>query len=177
MKSVYRYITLLVSVAMIVALSGCGYNIGYTTMHPDIKSIAIAPVTNDTVVYNASSLVRGMLCEAFNVDGSMKLEDMTKADCIVYCRITQATFSEVTRGSSRRYEDDDFRTGEWQANLTAEFCVIIPGRKEPLVPLRSVTGSAYYQIQADPTTNRMYGIQQAGYDMAKKIVTSITEAW
>ena len=76
MKSVFRYITLLVSVGAIVSISGCGYNIGYTSMHPDIKSIAIAPVKNNTVVYNAASLVRGMLCEAFNVDGSMKQSDM-----------------------------------------------------------------------------------------------------
>jgi hypothetical protein len=169
----------ILSMTMIVALSGCGYSIGTSMMHPQIKSIAIAPVTNDTVTYNVSALVRGMLCETFNVDGSVKLKDMSKADCILYCRVTQIVVNQVTRGGNRNHgsDDDDFRTGEWKVTITAEITVIIPGRKEPLLPVRNVTGSAFYQIQADPTTNRRYGIEQAGYDMSKKIVVAVTQAW
>ena len=169
----------ILSLSAVVALSGCGYKIGTSLMHPQIKSIAVAPVTNDTVTYNAAALVRGMLCEAFTVDGSLKLKDMSKADCILYCRVTQVKVNQVVRSDSgsKGSDNDDYRTGEWRVTVSAEYTVIIPGRKEPLIPLRKVRGSAFYQIQADPSTNRRYGVQQAGYDLSKKIVVAITEAW
>ena len=174
-----KNILILFSICLVVALPGCGYRIGTSMMHPQIKSIAVAPVVNDTTVYNASALLRGMMCETFNVDGSLKLEDMSKADCIIYCRLVDVKVNQVTRGrnNNNNDDDDDFRSGEWRVTLTAEITVIIPGRKEPLLPIRKVTGSDFYQIQADPTTNRRYGIQQAGYDMAKKIAVDVTEAW
>ena len=57
------------STLLLLALffSGCGYRIG-NLGHPQLKSVAIAPVVNDTLAYNASAEMRGQLAERFQVD-------------------------------------------------------------------------------------------------------------
>ena len=75
--------------------TGCGYRVG-SLMHPQIKSIAIAPVTNDTMMYNVAAQMRGLLAECFQSDGSLKLVNEGTADCILYAKVTSATFSQVS---------------------------------------------------------------------------------
>ena len=68
---------------LLVVCGGCGYRVG-SLMHPQIKTVAVAPVQNETVEYNLTAQVRNLLCERFMVDGSLKLVDEKEADCIVY---------------------------------------------------------------------------------------------
>ena len=58
--------------------SGCGYKIG-NMGHPQLKSVAIAPVVNDTLAYNAAANMRGQLAECFQTDGTMKLTQHKKS--------------------------------------------------------------------------------------------------
>ena len=59
---------------LLVVCGGCGYRVG-SLMHPQIKTVAVAPVQNETVEYNLTAQVRNLLCERFMVDGSLKLVD------------------------------------------------------------------------------------------------------
>ena len=61
--------------------AGCGYKFG-STMHPQITSVAVAPVTNETLSYNASAVLRQKLTELFTTDGSLKLKSIGNADTI-----------------------------------------------------------------------------------------------
>ncbi len=166
---------LLCLAALPVLSGGCGYRVG-SLMHPQIQTVAVAPVTNETLAYNVASQVRGLLCEAFMVDGSLKLVDEKSADCIVYARVTQITFSESSWSSSDD-DDDLFTPNEWNCNLTIEYTVIIPGRATPLVSARTATGSVIFQGGADLEIGRLNGIRQAAYMAAKNVVSGVTEAW
>ena len=64
---------------LLVVCGGCGYRVG-SLMHPQIKTVAVAPVQNETVEYNLTAQVRNLLCERFMVDGSLKLVDEKEAD-------------------------------------------------------------------------------------------------
>ncbi len=164
-----------IGLGMLLFSSGCGYQVG-SLMHPQVKTIAIAPVVNDTLSYNASAEMRNLLSEQFMLDGSLKVVSLSKADCQVFVRITQVAFSEVT---SRSYDDEDeiFVPDEWRTTVTAEFSVIIPGRREALVPRRTVTGSANFQAPGDMDASRRRGIQQACREAAKQVVEFTTTAW
>lgn len=155
-------------------LAGCGYHLG-TFMHPQVKSIAIAPVVNDTTAYNVSAEMRGKLTEAFMHDGSLRIENLREADCILHARIKSIAFAEVREASYDR--DVTYRAAEWQARIEVEFSVIIPGREGHLIRPRTVSGTANFQVQADMDTNRRYGVQQAAWNAAKTIVDYTTEAW
>ena len=154
---------------------GCGYQIGFIG-HPQIRSVAIAPVVNETVAYNVASEVRGLLCERFMSDGTLKLEDIKKADCIVYARVTDILFSEIS-WSDVDDKDEIYLPNEWRVSMTIEYSVILPGRNEPLLASRTASGSADFQTGPDMEIGRRNGIRQAAYDAARNVVAGVTEAW
>ena len=43
-------------------------------MHPQLNRVAVAPVTNETLSYNAAAILRNKLTEVFTTDGSLKLK-------------------------------------------------------------------------------------------------------
>ena len=159
--------------ASVAFLCGCGYRIG-SLMHPQIESIAIAPVTNETVAYNLAPQVRGLLCETFQQDGSLQLRRESSADCILYARITGVSFSSSTWSST--YDDENYVPSQWSVKVTIEYTVVIPGELKPLVKGKQ-TGSATFMTGADMEAGRTNGIRLAAFDAAKKIVHSVTEAW
>jgi outer membrane lipopolysaccharide assembly protein LptE/RlpB len=166
-----------INVLLMITLSmaGCGYHVGASMMHPQIKTIAIAPVKNDTLEPNVSAEMRGMLSEQFCIDGSMKVKSMEKADCIIYCVVTKVETTSTQEDSTNNQMN--YRPAEWTVQVTAQFTVIIPGRAKPLLATRAETGSAIYQVLADHDISRRRGIQMACREAAENIVVDVTEAW
>ena len=163
-----------ITILLLMLTSGCGYHMG-SIAHPQVKTIAIAPVTNETLAYNAAADLRGMLCDQFMFDGSLKIKEQGTADCIVYAKILSVLTREVLVASYNN--DQTYQAAEWEATVKVEFTVIIPGRKNPLVSKRTVEGSANYQVQADVETNRRRGILMASRAAAQKVVQYTTEAF
>ncbi len=159
----------------ILLSGGCGYRVG-SLMHPQIKTIAIAPVTNETLLYNLSADVRGLLAERFMTDGSLKVVNMDEADCILYAKVVDARFSEVS-WSSRNEKEDYFVPNQWRATLAIEYSVILPGRGTPLFGSRTASGSAEFETGPDMEIGRSYGVRQAAYAAAKNVVSGVTEGW
>ena len=159
----------------LLLLPGCGYQVG-SLMHPQIKTVAIAPVVNETVHYNLSADVRSLLAERFMTDGSLKVVDMSEADCIVYARILSVKFSEVA-WTSREERDDLIVPNQWKADLMIEYSVILPGRGTPLLGNRTTSGSAEFETGPEMEIGRSYGIRQAAYAAAKNVVSGVTEGW
>ena len=168
-----RMILLMVCPALML-LAGCGYRIG-SLMHPQIESIAIAPVTNETVAYNLGPQVRGLLCEMFQQDGSLQLRRESNADCILYARVIRVSFTKSSWSSSN--DENKFVPVEWKVEIKIEYSVVIPGELKPLVSKREVGGSATFMTGADMETGRMSGVRQAALMAAKEIVSQVTEAW
>ena len=163
-----RYLGLAAVAAAMLFCGGCGYRIG-SLVHPQLKTVAVAPVQNETLEYNLTAQVRNLLCERFMTDGSLKLVDEKEADCIVYARIVDAKYAEVSWAESTRAEDgeDILLPNEWSVTLVIEYTVIIPGRVQPLVSARRVSGTANFQTGPDQLTGRISGVLHAAYAAAK----------
>lgn len=159
--------------ASVMLLCGCGYRIG-SLMHPQINSIAIAPVVNETVAYNLAPQVRSLLCEVFQQDGSLQLRRESNADCILYARIINIKFSSSTWSS--RYDEENYVPTEWKVNVTIEYTVVIPGELKPLAK-GNAEGSSTFMTGADMETGRTNGVRLAAFDAAKNIVHQVTEGW
>lgn len=163
----------LLAIAAALLLTGC-YHWG-SLMHPQIKSIAVAPVVNETAAYNLASEMRMALNEQFMVDGSLELKSLNTADCILNARVLAVTYIEVSDDS---YDDDViYRPTEWRVNVTMEFTVTIPGKREPLISTRTVQGESLFQVQADLETNRHQATLRACANAAQRAVVATTEAW
>ena len=166
-------VLVIAAAAALSILCGCGYRIG-SLMHPQIESIAIAPVINETIAYNLAPQVRGLLCETFQQDGSLELRRESNADCILYARVTSIKFSSVEWSST--YDDENFLPTEWSVTVTIEYSVVIPGELKPLAKGKA-TGLANFMTGADMEAGRANGTRLAAFDAAKKIVHQVTEAW
>ena len=155
--------------------SSCGYYHMGSLMHPQVKSIAISEIRNDTKEPLLTEVVRTQLAGQFQFDNSLQLKSKEKADCILYCRITDVETRSIRFDSTD--SEKTYRPAEFSITIKAEFTVLIPGRAEPLIQKRSVTGTTNYQYNADPNAGKYYGMRQAAYNLANKIVEYTTEAW
>jgi hypothetical protein len=103
---------------------GCGYTVG-PLGHPQLESVAVAPVINDTLAYNASAALRGLLCERITTDGTLKLKTVESADCIVYAKVKKVEYQALNYGSMPN-GDDTLLANEWSCTVTVSFSLILP---------------------------------------------------
>ena len=156
-------------------LSSCGYYHMGSMMHPQIKTIAISAIRNDTREPLLTELARTQIAARFQSDNSLKLVSKEEADCILYVRLVKVTTSMSRYNPG--YEEDEYRPAEFRLNLTAEMEVLIPGRSDPLIPKRSISAGANYQYNVDPQVGKYYGLRQACFNLGGEIVEYTTEAW
>ena len=153
---------------------GCGYHMG-SLMHPQIKTIAIGPVKNETIAPFLSAYMRQALCEQFQFDGSLKLKGVKEADCVLYGKVTKIETKGVKEDSNDNLQT--YRASEWRATVTFEFVVIVPGKEKLLINNRIVTGASNFQVMADQAVTKVRGFQQACRDAAQQAVIYTTEGW
>lgn len=165
-----------IALACAVLLTGtaCGYRLG-SIMHPQIKTVAIAEVKNETGEALAAALLRNLLAERFQFDNSLKLVSPARADCIVYARILKVENVGVIWRSHDN--EQTYRPSEFRITAEVEFTVLIPGQAKPLVPRTTTAGYAIYLYTADPAIGRENGLRQAFLKIADNIVHAATEAW
>lgn len=166
---------LLLASCCIIFAASCGYYHMGSMMHPQIQTIAISTIRNDTREPLLTELARQQIAAQFQSDNSLKLVSKEEADCILYVRLVSVSTSMLRYKPS--YEDDDYRPAEFHVDLKAEMEVLIPGRSEPLIKKRSVSGSSNYQYNVDPQVGKYYGMRQACFDLGSQIVEYTTEAW
>jgi len=165
---------LLAALLLLAAAGGCGYRHA-NLMHPQVHTIAIAPVKNETLEPMAGPFVQQSLREQFSLDGSLKVKELEEADCILYGRVTEVKTMHTATDTKNNMQD--YRAAEWAVRVTLEYVVIVPGRANELVPRRQVSGTARYQVTTDPDTARRRGVMQACRNAAQAAVIYTVEAW
>ena len=172
----YNLLFLPVLCFMLCFTGGCGYHIGVRgMMHPQIKTVAIAPIQNNTLEPLVSDVLRMQLAGEFQRDGALKLKNLATADCVVYAVITEV--------QNRTVEDASFdggvtfRPAKFQLTVQVSFKVVIPGSGNMLVKNGSARGSAIYEILSDQATARSSALKFACFHVAQKMVSQTTEAW
>jgi len=169
-----RKVFLLPAAALLLSLSGCGYHVG-SIGHPQIKTVAIAEVKNETFEVLASTLLRNVLAERFMFDNTLKLTSMEKADCIVYARVLNVYNRSISWKRTSRVED--YRANEYTLSIQVEYTVLIPGSAKPLVPKNTAIASSTYLFAHDPAIGRANALKQCMLRIADQIVSATTEAW
>lgn len=169
-----RPILLLIVLLFSVSLSGCGYRVG-SLCHPQVKTIAIADVKNETYEVLVSALLRNTLAERFQFDNSLKLTSMEKADCIVYARVLEVNNISVSYRNFNNVES--YRPNDYRLSIKVEYTVLMPGKPAPLVKKKTASSSCLYQFTHDPAIGRENALRQCVLRVADTIVSNTTEAW
>ncbi|MBE6402262.1 MAG: hypothetical protein IKD10_10460 [Lentisphaeria bacterium] len=170
----FRFFSILsCALFLAAATAGCGYKIGFIK-HPQLDSIAVAPVINETEIYNAASDMRMMMSEAIMQDGTYKLSDLRRADAILYITVQNIAFGEAVRATVEN--EVEYRPDEWRALMIVTYKLIVPGQGKPLLSGRK-EGHIRFQAGADVESGRLRAVRQVSYVTAQKIIQSITEGW
>ena len=170
------FIYFVISILSLLFLTSCGYHMG-SIAHPQVKTIAIAPIKNETYTPNAAEYMRQALSESFQKDGSWKIKGMSEADCIMYARVLNIKITATNITSNTSNASITYVTSLFTMNITLEFTVIVPGRSNPLIATTQISNSTQYQVPADIYTAQQSALQQACYMVAMDAVSATTEAW
>jgi hypothetical protein len=176
MKIKQNLIYSVICIFLLLILNSCGYHIG-SIAHPQIKTIAIAPIKNETYIPNAAEYMKQALSESFQKDASWKIKGIEEADCIMYARILDIKITATNISSNKSNSSITYMTSLFSMTVTLEFTVIIPGRSKPLVSTTQVSDTTQYQVPADLYTAQQSALQQACYTVAMDAVSATTEAW
>jgi len=155
-------------------LCGCGYSMG-NLGNPQIKTIAIAPIKNQTYIPNMSEKMRKVLHDRFQFDGSYKVVSMDRADCVLYGNIKAIEMTAYSTGYSK--EGITYITQEFGLIIQFEFTIVVPGQTKPLLPSTEVAGQSIMQMPTDYYTAQQNAMEQASYQVAIMVVSASTENW
>ena len=164
-----------------VVLSACrGYHVG-NLKHPDIDSIAVMPVENESNRPQLSIDIQSGLRMAIQGDGTYKLKDSKHADCIIYAKVLEGRTIGVGttyRADSKNNDDgNNYGTTMYKYMVTVEYTVLLPGQNRPLIKTAVVTGENRFSAMPDIEQSRVLAAKIAADDAAKTIISNITEAW
>lgn len=159
---------------------GCAHYHTGSVMHPQVHSIAIARVRNQTDEPRLATQLQDKLRAAFMLDHSLAVvDDPSQADSLLEARVLKyeyvaagSTSNQATNKSQRA-----FVTNLYQVIVTVEFTVKLPDRAEPLLSTRGVTGTAEFTDLADLEIARRQAFGVALAEAARRVVSGVTEAW
>jgi hypothetical protein len=180
-----RVCWLMVSMAILagVVSSGCrSYRTG-NLVHPQLSTIAIGEVRNETDEPALAVVLRKKLAEQVMRDGSLRLVDAEIADIIVVATIPKYETARSAAAKLRSESDlpderSTYRTSFYEVKVDVEYSVLVPlQNNRVLMPRRKTVGEARFPQMPDLDVSRQSGLQQALHDAATQIITSITEAW
>lgn len=157
-----------------VLVAGCGYSMG-NLGNPQIKTIAIAHIKNQTYIPNMSEYMRKALHDRFQYDGSYKVVSIDRADCVLYGNIKKIEMTAYNTGYSK--EGITYITNEFGLIIQFEFSIVVPGQSKPLLPNTEVAGQSIMQMPTDYYTAQQNAMKQACLQTAIMTVSASTENW
>jgi hypothetical protein len=167
--------------ACLILAGGCArYHTG-SVMHPDVRTIAIPAVANDTDEPRLGSLAQSKLRAGFSRDGSLRvLDDESAADCVLDATVVSYAYrsrGQVRTGSDDDEQEDVYVSAIYAVTVTIRYQVTQPGQDEPLLTWRTAVGEAEFSELPDLEVARADAWRIALADAAEGVVYGVTEAW
>ncbi len=158
---------------MILALAGCGYGFRGTVSNlpPEIKTVAIPFLVNQTGETGLEEILTQALIREFNRSKLLKLTDIQQADSILK--------GQITGVSSGAVAFEDTRTAlERRVLLRTSLELIRTDNRQVLWRNRGLSEGEDYDVDADPAVteeNRQKALTKAAKNLAVKAHDAIFE--
>ena len=167
------------------ALSGClGYHIGPAKPNylGDVHTIAIPTFENKTLVPRIEVLVTDTVIKQFQQDGTYKIANGDKADATL-----KGEISRVSRSPARSVVGNVLATSEFNLTLHVKYRLVgldgkvlgqvgdVVGTTSFFVSSSSTTSNQ--QVLGDVTTDERQALPLATEELAKRLVTQLSEGW
>ncbi|MEN9360411.1 MAG: hypothetical protein RL095_1946 [Verrucomicrobiota bacterium] len=169
---------LLATFLAIAGFAACGYH-HESLAHPQIRSVAIGAIDNDSEDPRLGILMNEALKEAVMHDGSFRLVSVDEADVIITGRFGEIKQQGVgyRRGDSATDKDASrtYRNDSYRSNLSFDYKLAT--RKGLPIRQGEQGASAIFVESLDFQSDRREALKVACRRLAGKVVVSLSEGW
>ena len=157
-----------------LCLSGClGYHIGPVKPYylRDVHTIAIPTFANKTLLPRIEVLVTDTVIKQFQQDGTFRIASEANADATLKGEIIR-----LDRTPARFVRGNVLATREFALTLRVKYSLV--GRNgETLAIPNEANGSTSFFVGTDVTTDERQALPLATEQLAKNLVTQLSEGW
>ena len=161
------------SLLLALLVGGCaGYRLGPATpAHlSHIKTIAVPTFANTTLVPRIEALVTGTVIKQFQQDGTFRIASEGQADAVLKAEIVA-----VGRNPARSVRGNVLSTTEFNLNLSVRYSLV--GRDGKPLSAGGASGSTSFFVGSDVSTDERQALPLAAEEMAKQLVSQLSEGW
>lgn len=159
---------------LVSLLSGCaGYHLGPAkpAYLREIHSIAIPTFRNTTLIPRTEVLVTGTVIKQFQQDGTFRIVNEGNADAILKGEIVI-----VGRSPARSVRGNVLATTEFNLTLRVRYTLV--GRDgKTLTGPADAAGSTSFFVGEDVSTDERQALPLAAEELAKQLVSQLSEGW
>ncbi len=155
-----------------LGLTGCaGYRLG--PVGPlSYRSVAVPMFQNDTPQPQLEAQLTNAILKRLHADGSLRVESESQADVLLRGRITQ-----YSRSALRYVPTDDRAVREYRLIITAEIEARQARTGAVALKRRVLSGQADVFVGSDLQSAELQAVPLAADDLARKVVSLLTESW
>jgi hypothetical protein len=164
---------LLAAVLACLGLTGClGYHIGPVKPQylRDVHSIAVPTFENKTLLPRIEVLVTGTVIKQFQQDGTFRIAN-SGADATLKGEIIR-----INRSPARSVVGNVLATTEFNLAVRVKYKLVGPDGKQ-IGPPGEVTGTTSFFVGTDVTTDERQALPLATEELARRLVTQLSEGW
>jgi hypothetical protein len=162
------------SLLLAFLVGGCaGYQLGPATPAHlrNIKSIAVPTFANTTLVPRIEVLVTSTIIKQFQQDGTFRIAGEDQADATLKGEIVA-----VGRAPARSLRGNVLSTTEFNLNLSVRYTLV--GRDGKVLGYPgSAGGSTSFFVGSDVSTDERQALPLAAEELAKHLVSQLSEGW
>lgn len=156
-----------------VLLEGCaGYQLGPATPSylRNVHSIAVPTFTNNTLEPRLEVLVTNTAIKQFQQDGTFRIATADTADATLKAEIVS-----VGRNPARSVRGNVLSTTEFNLSITVKYTLL--GRDGKQLTAGGVAGSTSFFVGSDVNTDQRQAMPLAAEELARHLVSQLSEGW
>ena len=155
-------------------LEGCaGYHLGPATPGylKNVHSIAIPTFSNSTLTPRIEVLVTNTVIKQFQQDGTFRIVNADAADATLKAEIVG-----VSRSPARSVRGNVLATTEFNFTLTVKYTLLGRDQKTLGSP-GAVSGGTSFFVGTDVATDERQALPLAAEELARHLVSQLSEGW
>jgi len=156
-----------------LALTSCaGYRLGadQPAVMEGVRTIAVPLFRNDSSIPRSAVLITNRVVRQFQVDGTYRIVDPSRADAIV-----RGTIRPVRRQQLRNDKFNVLRTIEQEVRLVLDYS--IETRSGAVITTGTVEGSTSAFLDSNFQRSESQALDEAASRLADELVSRLAEGW
>ena len=171
--SPFAALRLALTALAVISLNSCaGYHLGADrpAVMEGVRSLAVPVFRNDSSIPRSAVLITNRVVRQFQVDGSYRIDDTSRADAIL-----RGTIRPVKRLQLRNDKFNTLRTIEQEVRLFIDYSV--ETRSGAVITTGTVEGASSAFLDSNFQRSEYQALDEAAARLAEELVSRLSEGW